>query len=218
MAWYVQVGSRNRKVGGWSTRTDESSCSPTCPFKGHGCYAEFGPLAWAWRKMSGALEWSDFCQWVASLPAGTVWRHNDAGDLPHTGGTIDREACLELARENMGRRGYTYTHHNVWGDTLQARKNRNTLRKLRRMGFVVSISTESCSQADMACELGIGPAVVVVPESYPDKGRTPSGRQVIVCLHQTGKRESCVDCKLCAIPERGYVIAFRAHGVTPSRL
>jgi len=219
MVWRVQVGNGNGKVGGWSTRTNEESCSPSCPFKGRGCYAESGPLSWRWRKASAnGLAWEAFCGWVANLPAGTVWRHNDAGDLPHHEGTIDREACLALARANRGRRGYTYTHHRVAGKSLQARKNRNTLRKLRRLGFVVSLSTESLSQADAFAELGIGPVVVVLPESYPDTGRTPAGRKVIMCLHQTGKRENCVGCGLCADPDRLYVIGFRAHGVKRNSL
>lgn len=219
MAWYVQVGNGNRKVGGWSTRTNEESCSPTCHFKGQGCYAEFGPLSWQWRKANATgMVWGDFCRWVKSLPAGTIWRHNDAGDLPHTNGTIDRELCLELARANKGRLGYTYTHHNVYGSSLQARKNRNTLRRLRRLGFVVSLSTESGAQADAAFDMGIGPVVLVVESDSAEQGHTPKGRRWFVCPHQLGKVASCVECRICALPGRLGIVAFQAHGVKRNSL
>src|SRR4051812_45721310 len=122
--------SSNVKTGPMPvSTTSKETCPSVCPFRaGNGCYAESGPLATLWAKMTEAgpnsafqsgvakvhtTDWKGLCANVAALSAGVLWRHNQAGDLPHVGGKIDREQLLALVKANKGRKGFTYTHHNV---------------------------------------------------------------------------------------------------------
>ena len=51
-----------------------------------------------------------YAPFVRSLPERQLWRHNQAGDLPHTSGMIN-SLLGQLVKANSGRRGFTYTHH-----------------------------------------------------------------------------------------------------------
>ena len=53
VALTLTMKSRNAKVGPMPVSTsDKSTCAPSCPFKGKGCYAESGPLAIHWAKIT----------------------------------------------------------------------------------------------------------------------------------------------------------------------
>src|SRR5262245_2395307 len=85
--------------------TSRDTCATSCPLFGDGgCYAASGNLGMLWRALSGAVPgekfrsgvamvqsytWSGFVAMVAALPEGTLWRHNQAGDLPGQGDAID---------------------------------------------------------------------------------------------------------------------------------
>jgi hypothetical protein len=65
------------------------------------------------QRATVAPRFADFLQAIRSLPAGQLWRHNQAGDLPHSGGRISRRFIRGIVAANRGRRGFTYTHHDL---------------------------------------------------------------------------------------------------------
>lgn len=210
---HLTLKSRNEKVGPIPVSTTESKTCPTsCPFKKSGCYADGGPLALFWGKVDrgqAGVSWDEFTAQVAALPEGQLWRHNQAGDLPSDGLSIDREAMLALIEANKGKRGFTYTHHDIeWYGNSQI------IEKANAEGFTVNLSGNNLKHADFLADRGIGPVVAVVPEDHPEHSTTPEGRRVVVCPEQTGKAKSCMTCGLCQKVNRGVIVAFRAHGVS----
>jgi hypothetical protein len=193
------------------TTTERASCPSRCAFFSH-CYASHGHTRFHWAKVpERGLAWGDFTNWVAALPAGQLWRHNEAGDLPSgEDGTIDRPMLEALTTANTGRRGYTYTHHALSGDNVQ------TLRDANASGFTVNASCETQAQADQARALGL-PAVIVVSEA-PEKGAlTPAGHPIRRCPAEASAI-TCAACGICARPDRSAVIAFTAHGPGAKRI
>lgn len=215
---HLVVKSHNPKLGGIpSSLTSRGTCPPSCTFYGAGCYAEVHVLGFHWRRVStGELgsSWEDFCRSVLALPRGQLWRHNVAGDLPGHGERVNLEALKMLVKANRGKRGFSFSHkHSV--KALAAIKWANA------NGFTVNLSADSLEQADALADSGAGPVVVVVPSKTPDAGlHTPAGRKVIVCPAQKtdGNDTTCATCRLCAIPTRKAIVAFRAHGVCASRV
>jgi hypothetical protein len=211
---HLTLKSRNEKVGPIPVSTTEAkTCPVSCPFKKNGCYADGGPLALFWGKVSrgdAGVSWGDFCDQVESLPEGQLWRHNQAGDLPTADGVhIDGDAFLKLVAANTGKRGFTYTHHNM--DLVD---NQNAVYAANAAGFTVNLSGNNLAHADALAALQVGPVVAVVPEDHPEHSTTPEGRKVVVCPEQTGKAKSCAECQLCQRANRQVVVAFRAHGVS----
>jgi len=144
------------------------------------------------------------------MPAGQVWRHNQAGDLPHQRGRIDAEKLMQLVMANKGRQGFTYTHHRVSFKTDAHRHNAAEIFLANRLGFTVNISANSPSHADELIDLKIAPVVTVLPMDNPP-GETPVGRRILRCPAEY-KDTDCARCKLCAHSDRKYVIGFTAHG------
>ena len=204
------------------TTTSNETCPTDCPFKGSGCYAEAGPLGGLWNAMSKAgangtfkngrndihtTDWQGLCANVEALPDGQLWRHNQAGDLPHNGGTVDRAAIKALVKANLGKRGFTYTHHNV----LQSEANRQTIAEANREGFTVNLSGNNLAHADLLADLAIAPVVAVVPINQQANTVTPKGRKVVVCPATVRDDVSCKTCQLCQ-RQRDFIIGFPAHG------
>jgi hypothetical protein len=235
--------SSNSKTGPIPVSTTaKASCPTTCPFRGNGCYAESGPLAMLWNSMSDAgpnasfphgagrmrtTSWAGLCDEVAKLPEGQLWRHNQAGDLPHGNGRIDDLAlsALILANLHSKAKGFTYTHHDVETDE----QNRLSVRFANADGFTINLSANSLAHADTLAALDAGPVVTVLPaDTLPawnapgprGKGptgllprlETPQGRKVVICPATYRDDVSCASCKLCAIAERDFIIGFPAHG------
>jgi len=173
-----------------------------------GCYADSGPLALHWNKIPyRGMPWEDFCEAIAALPAGTLWRHNQAGDLPGDGADrIDGPALMDLVEANLGRRGFTYTHYDpTKGD------NAYWIAAANAMGFTINLSADTLEQADAYAALGLGPVVVVLPSYTSAHGMTPEGRTVAVCPATQTEGVSCATCQICA-KQRQAVIGFPAHG------
>lgn len=211
---HLTLKSRNEKVGPIPVSTTEASSCPTaCPFKKSGCYADGGPLALFWGKVSrgdAGVPWGEFCDQVKALPEGQLWRHNQAGDLPTVDQVhINAQELTDLVVANQGRKGFTYTHHNP-----EAGDNAALISWANREGFTVNLSGNNLAHADDLASLKAGPVVAVVPEDHPEKSTTPAGRKVVVCPEQTGKAKSCAECKLCQKVNRDVVVAFRVHGVS----
>lgn len=225
--------SRNAKTGDIPvTTSDAKTCPDACPLKyatdkqGNvdktkpgACYAKFGPLGMYWAKINGgqfAMSFADLVQSIASLPQGQLWRHNQAGDLPGIGDSIDGDMLYELVKANHGKRGFTYTHKPVTGDGIGA-LNRSEIANANKEGFTVNLSADSLAEADELKALNIGPVVTILPRDAKPVTYTPNGHKVITCPAQTREDVSCKTCGLCAIGKRDVIIGFLAHGVSAKR-
>ena len=205
--------SKNVKTGPIPvTTTSAKTCPDTCPFKKNGCYADGGPLALHWQKVTDGQRgdsWSTFIDKVKGFKVGQLWRHNQAGDLAGDGKRLDAAANEELAHANKGRRGFTYTHYNVLTDKHNAR----VVQRLNELGFTVNLSGNSLTHADALCDLDVAPVTVVLPETQTTNTTTPKGRKVVVCHATIKDNVSCATCQLCA-RQRDSIIGFPAHGVS----
>lgn len=147
-----------------------------------------------------------FCATVAALPDESLWRHNQAGDLPHVGGYIDPGALHMLIEANWGKRGFTYTHHDIaLGDNLD-------LIELANLGgFTVNLSANDLDHADQLADTGL-PVCVVLPVTQDENLVTPAGRRVVICPAIARDDVSCATCQLCARADRTVIVGFPAHG------
>ena len=200
--------SKNRKTGPIPvTMTDMRSCPSTCPHRDRGCYAGYGKNAHHWREVGRrGVSWEELCEHVAALPPGTLWRHNEAGDLPGVGQRVDVSALRRLVTANRGRRGFTFTHK-----PLRTRSEVLAVRRANARGFTVNLSADSLAAADALTARRIGPVAVILPAAAPVKLRTPGGLPVITCLAET-RGLTCASCGLCAVATRKSIVGFRAHG------
>ena len=206
--------SRNAKTGPIPvTTTSEETCPDSCPLKSHGCYAESGPLALFWRKVTerkAGMAWQQAMAEIRKLPKGTLWRHNQAGDLPGTGDAIDKGAMMELIAANRGRRGFTYTHK----PAVAGSQNAYLVAVANQSGFAVNLSADNLSEADQLADLGIAPVVCVLPSDQVTAVKTPAGRQVAICPATISDDVNCASCGLCAMIDRKAIIGFPAHGTS----
>lgn len=218
----LTMASGNAKTGPIPvSTTEEASCPAACPLRGTDCYAKFGPLGMHWRAVSQGKRggnWGLFCRAVERFPKGQLWRHNQAGDLPHNDQRIDRDLVAELVTANRGRRGFTYTHHDP-----AIGQNAEIIATANREGFTVNLSADDLAEADQLAGLGIGPVVVTVPAGELPRGtRTPAGLPVVQCPATTAAGEragvSCASCGLCQVRDRKAIVAFPAHGPAGKRL
>lgn len=211
--------SGNGKVGPIPvTTTDQNTCPVACPLNtdsGGGCYANGGPLKLHWNKVTSGERGSDvetFASKVAALPDGQLWRHNQAGDLPGDGHTIDRSALDQIASANTGRRGFTYTHYDAESDMV----NREAIRAANRAGFTVNLSSDNPQHADTLADLEAGPVVTLLPGDQTENTVTPAGRKVIVCPATIKDNVTCATCGLCQRQTSGKaerpVVGFPVHG------
>ena len=212
MQVHLTMRSSNAKTGPIPVSTTErASCWQGCAFYGAGCYAEAGPLRLHWDKVSAHVrgyDWAAFLREVSAMPAGTFWRHNQAGDLPGEGAVIDSAALRSLVDANVGKRGFTYTHK-----PMDDPANRAAVADANARGFTINLSANNLAHADELAALNVGPVAVVVPIDYPREGTTtPDGRPVRTCPATYRDDVSCDTCRACANADRNVIIAFPAHG------
>ena len=225
--------SSNTKTGPIPvSTTSKESCPRDCAFrvdpktgKDGPCYAMSGPLAFLWQGLTDAgpnaswfsgvatiksTDWNGLCRNVAALPDDSLWRHNQAGDLPHKQGKIDAPKLRKLVKANRGKRGFTYSHHNV----LQSLWNRNLIAQANRDGFTINLSGNNLGHADQLADLGIAPVVCVLPSTVSGnvKLETPKGRRVVVCPATYRDDANCKSCGLCAVRDRKVMVGFPGHG------
>jgi hypothetical protein len=209
--------SMNAKTGPIPVSTSTATnCPPSCPFNKTsegGCYAETGPLALHWRKVTQGLRglvWSAFCDEISRLPKGQLWRHNQAGDLAGNGEYIDAHKLAELTQANKGRRGFTYTHKHTTDENVEA------IRCANAHGFTVNLSANNLAHADKLADLKAGPVVCVLPSNQTENTTTPAGRKVVICPATFREHTSCATCGLCQ-KQREAIVGFPAHGMSKAK-
>ena len=199
--------SANVKTGPIPVSTTErASCPADCKMKAE-CYAASGPLALHWAAVSNGsrgTSWSEFTDAIAALPDGQLWRHNQAGDLPQANGTIDPTLLGDLVAANIGKRGFTYSHHR---DAASIQ----WIRHANQWGFTVNLSANDLHDADALADQDAGPVVVVLPSTQTVNTTTPKGRPVVVCPATQRDDVSCATCQLCQ-RQRAAIVGFPAHG------
>lgn len=215
---HLTLASRNAKTGPIPVSTSSmESCPSACPFNSAnagGCYAESGPLAIHWRKVSRGVSGASFESFlgqIESLPDGQLWRHNQAGDLAGHGDSLDTDALARLVAANNGRKGFTYTHK-----PLHSPEERDAIKSANAKGFTVNLSGNDLAHADSLYDLDIGPVVVVLPKDARESVTTPKGRKVIVCPAVVRDDVTCATCGICA-KIRKAVVGFPAHGAGAKR-
>lgn len=210
MRVHLTLKSANVKTGPIPVSTSSSeTCPSSCPFNGSGCYAASGPLAIHWNEVTEnrrGFEYPDFLKAIKALPSGSLWRHNQAGDLLGAGETINPEALGELVKANIGKRGFTYTHK------TNNKDNHKWIKEANNWGFTVNLSANNLEHADNLYDLGAGPVVTVLPMNSAPKTLTPKGQAVITCPATYRENVTCASCKLCAISNRKTIIGFPVHG------
>ena len=215
--FHITPKSKNAKVGKMAvTTTTATTCPTSCPFKGNGCYADSGPLKLHWDKVTEGErgdDWSTFIDKIKELPAGSKWRHNQAGDLPGDTKDLDSTKCVELAKANEGKRGFTYTHY----DVLDNFQNAITVNMMNHLGFTVNVSANNLEHADQLCDLDIAPVATVLPIEQTTNTVTPKGRKVVVCPATYKDDVSCASCMLCEKWDRNVVVGFPAHGTSKKK-
>lgn len=204
---HLSLKSANAKTGPIPvSTTTRATCPVDCAMR-DACYAASGPLALHWGAVSSGArgtDWPTFVGAIAALPDGQLWRHNQAGDLPGDGHTVDPVALGELVRANRGRRGFTYTHY-------RDAQSLNWVRHANAWGFTINLSANDLRDADALADTGAGPVVVVLPSDTTQNTRTPAGRRVVVCPATQRDDVSCDTCQLCA-RRRETIVGFPGHG------
>lgn len=205
--YHLTLKSDNAKTGPIPvSTTSRDTCPSDCAMRSE-CYAATGPLALHWSAVSAGTRGTDlatFCSSISSLPDGQLWRHNQAGDLPGDGDTVDPVALGAIVYANIGRRGFTYSHYRD-AESLRWIKHANA------WGFRVNLSANNLADADYLASIGAGPVVAVLPSTQTKNTFTPEGRAVIVCPAAIRDDVSCASCQMCQ-RERSFIVGFPAHG------
>jgi hypothetical protein len=212
--FHLSQRSRNSKTGPIPVSTTSAdTCPDACPLKaGGGCYAESNfHLRLHWQKVSAGksgIDYSGFLAKIAKLPAGQLWRHNQAGDLPGEGDSINTTELDLLVVANHGKRGFTYTHK-----PMDREENRAAVRAANAHGFTINLSGNNPKHADELASLAIAPVVVMLPSTVQGnvKIETPAGRRVVVCPATYRDNVTCASCGLCQ-RQRDVIVGFPAHG------
>jgi hypothetical protein len=250
LLYHLALKSRNEKTGPIPVSTSSAAtCPDCCPFKKivtvdgaetHGCYADGGPLAMHWAKVTAGtrgVSFDTFCESVSRLPFDILWRHDQAGDLPGRGDLIDSDKLAKLVDANRGKRGFTYTHK-----PLNVPGNAEAIAHANRNGFCINLSGNNFAHADELAAADIGPVVVVLPTEYQRReagsGKkhvwletlpeyrarladlpttTAAGNSVVVCPATYLDDKNCANCGLCAVINRKPFVGFPAHGQSKAK-
>lgn len=217
------------------TTSPRKTCPNACPLRrsangdlANVCYAEHGMLGgFLWSKLDrlpaggrfqkGQIRINSFeelCAAVRALPDGSLWRHNQAGDLPTTDNeTIDADELNILVAANDNKRGFTYTHF----DVVDNKPNRETVKAANDNGFTINLSANSLLHADELYDVGCGPVAVVVEADVTENLTTPKGRKIVICPARLRRDVTCETCRLCA-RQRDFIIGLPALGRRKDRL
>jgi hypothetical protein len=228
LRYLITEKSGNAKVGPiMVTTSPRATCPEACPFKKNGCYAEGYPLSQLWTALDngqagersrvsskqtvGVKSHEDLLDAIQRQPEGSMWRHNQAGDLAGSGDHIDGPALATIVEANRGRRGFTYTHKPMHNE-----HNRKAVKDANAAGFTVNLSANSLAHADELAALNIGPVVTVMAHDATENTTTPEGRKVVVCPATQRDDVSCATCGLCS-RQRSAIVGFPAHGASKAK-
>jgi hypothetical protein len=213
--------SRNMKTGPIPVSTSSRDiCPDSCSLKKSGCYAERGPIALHWNKVTKTgVSFVEFLKQVSDLPRRQLWRYGQAGDLPP-----DPEDVKKLAVANGRRPAIVFTH----------RRDIEAYKEVEALGLHINLSADNLSEADTLAKTGL--SVVVVLSSFFHKKKdetlreyrsrigghmsleTPEGRTVAICP-ATYYDTDCSRCQACARRRPGgTIIGFPAHGSGAKRV
>lgn len=227
--------SHNRITGPiMVTTSPRKTCPNACPLRksadgtgAGGCYAEHGFLGgFIWTKLdqlnpgerfkAGQGKVHDLPELltvIKLLPEGSLWRHNQAGDLyGEDQETIDPSVLRQITKANTGRRGFTYTHYNVSNHL----GNRRAVATANRNGFTVNLSANNLEEADELANLNIGPVAAVLPADSRRNLTTPQGRKIIICPAVRMEGMTCATCGICA-KQRQAIVGLPAIGAGAKR-
>tara|TARA_A100001201_G_scaffold142021_1_gene139027 strand:- start:4611 stop:5300 length:690 start_codon:yes stop_codon:yes gene_type:complete len=218
--YHLTDKSSNKKVGPIPVSTTSAvTCPSGCPFnhkKEGGCYAEAGPLKLHWLKVTSGERGGSFTEFtnkIKALPAGQLWRHNQAGDLPGNGESLNASDCEELTAANKGRRGFTYTHYDP-----AINGNGVVIKAMNAAGFTVNLSGNDPAHAVKLAKKNLGPVVSVAHSDT--KGTFKKGGKTFVQCPATmqGNEIDCATCQLCAVSTRKSIVYFPAHGTQKKKV
>jgi hypothetical protein len=217
MKVHLTLKSANKKTGKIPvSTTEEDSCPRSCPWFEKGCYANSGPLRLHWKHVSNgdrSTSFKTFLEKIRALPAGQLWRHNQAGDLPGSGEYIRSNDLAALWSASKHTRGFTYTHKPVLGESVRNRRNASLIKKWNSSSFTINLSGNGIDHADQLKALDIAPVTTVLLSSEVRKSfLSPAGNRIVTCPAAINDSVSCSTCKLCANPNRKTLIGFPAHG------
>jgi hypothetical protein len=215
--YLITFRSENKHTGGMMVTTSaRSTCPDICPLRKNGCYAENGHLGrWIWTSLDKArpgdivargrevYNFSQLLIVIRLLAPGSIWRHNQAGDLPTIPGTntIDTHKLRALVEANRDRRGFTYTHH----DVLEHPENRDVIAYSNANGFTINLSANNLQHADKLAALNIAPVAVVLRPNQSTNTTTPIGRHVALCPTTHDNTANCNDCQICSKPHKAII-------------
>ena len=205
--------SKNNKIGYMPVTTSEpSSCPSSCPLKDKNiCYAKKGKMRMIWNEVENGIskrhntkfnnDYDSFIKEIHRLPKGTIWRHNQAGDLAHSGNneTIDFDLLKRLVKANKGKNGFTYTHK-----TNDA-NNFDKIKYANNNGFTVNLSANDLEHADQLKKHNLPIATIVGTEPVT---KTPAGHKVKMCPNQKNKSIKCELCQWCSRKDRKFIVGF----------
>lgn len=216
MNYHLSPVSSNAKTGPIPVSTShKDTCPDACPLKAKGCYASGGPSNIHWKAVTEGkrgTDWETFLLQVRAIRKGSLWRHNQAGDLPGSrlnNGVLDHGKVAELVKANVGRKGFTYTHYDMTHEG-----NRVTVQQANAKGFTINLSGNNMQHADELKALNIAPVVTILPIGSDKVSYTPAGNKVVRCPAENTDKVNCSTCGLCQVVNRDYIIGFTAHGVS----
>lgn len=224
MFYHLTLKSDNKKTGQIPVSTSSNqSCPKNCPFRDNkSCYAKSGPLAIHWSKVSNGLRGMNFKEFTNQIknliPSNQIWRYSQAGDLPGKNNRINGKQLSQLTKANSGKKGFTYTHKPVIGESFLAQQNRKHIKAANKNGFTINLSANNIGEVDELVKLKIGPVVTVVPENSPKTIFTKGGNKVIVCPAQEKDNVTCSSCQLCQKSNRSVIVGFKAHGTAKKKV
>ena len=170
-----------------------------------------------WNKVSDGSRGVDlqgFIDALRTLPEGSCFRHNQAGDLPHLSGFINYKVLEAITNACAERKltAWTYTHHKVDNS-----HNIEVIQKANTDGLTVNVSAHCQQHAVGVYRKGL-PAVCIVPKDTQVTSWCNDGVKFVVCPAQTKANKTCADCRLCADANRTCVVAFKAHGTQAKKV
>lgn len=211
--------SQNEKTGVVSaTYVSQASCPSTCRFRGSGCYAESGNVAYVTRRLNADEE--NEIEVIARSEAEAIRGLSGKRALRvHVVGDCTSDAAARIVSEAMvehstkwSQPAWTYTH--AWRDV--ARESWGSAN--------VQASCETKADEDLARSRGYATARVVEKFDSDSLYTAEDGSKILPCPQQTGKSADCISCGLClnsaAIEKRlknEISIGFAAHGATKKR-